>query len=254
MPPIERPALPNEVRPTAAWATALLAALVREERTGRRPARLTEPGLETWRRFRGRLGALDLLSIVFEDAAVLHPIPFDPDRLGADLHLDRLPVALVESWLEALQAPADRTDGAEHVIEQARLLDLPTRLGRSDLNVVKAHHRLLELPGTGGQLAHHLVSTLPDLTLQGNFTLACGSWQELTLAGVIALDLQAPHTDFILPVDPAALRGDPAHPLRARHRSAPFDFVVGLHPDKGGRYRQEDELTLWFGPARVLLV
>ena len=254
MPSIERLAVQPDVRPTATWATALLAALVREERTGRRPVRLTEPGLETWHRFRGRLGAVDLMSIVFEDAAVLHPIPFDPGRLGADLHLDRLPVALVESWLEALQSPVELASGSEHVHEQARLLDLPTRLGRSDLHVVKAHHRVLELPGTGGQLAHHLVSTLPDLTLQGNFTLACGSWQELTLAGVVALDLQAPHTEFILPVDPTALRGDPAHPLRARHRAVPFDFVVGLHPDKGGRHQLEDELALWFGPARVLLV
>jgi hypothetical protein len=40
------------------------------------------------------------------------------------------------------------------------------------------------------------VTSQNDLTLHDNFAIACGSWQELTLAGVIALELGAPRTDF----------------------------------------------------------
>jgi hypothetical protein len=133
--------------------------------------------------------------------------------------------------------------------EQARLLGLPTRMARSDLHVVKPHQKVLELPGTGGQLAHHLVSSQKDITPPGQLRVACGSWQELTLAGVIGLELGAPHSDFAVRADAASLK-DPDHPLRQRS----FDFVVGLHPDKGGLFRVEDQLAIWFPTAKVLLV
>ena len=32
------------------------------------------------------------------------------------------------------------------------------------------------------------------------------------------------------------------------------DFVVGLHPTKGGLFRDEDQLAIWFSDARRLLV
>src|SRR5205814_3027574 len=96
--------------------------------------------------------------------------------------------------------------GVEYVAEQARVLGIPTRMARSDLHVVKPHQKVLELPGTGGQLAHHLVASQRDLTLQDNFIAACGSWQELTLAGVIGLELGAPHSDFAVRIEVADLR------------------------------------------------
>jgi hypothetical protein len=40
------------------------------------------------------------------------------------------------------------------------------------------------------------------------------------------------------------------HPLRQRS----FDFVVGLHPDKGGLFRVEDQLAIWFPNAKKILV
>lgn len=239
----------SEQRPTATWAAALLHALARDETAGRRPARLTEPGLATWKRFRGRLGAEDLVALLFEDAAVLHRVPFDASALGAPLDLGRLPAGVAEDWLEAIPALDTQAPGAEYIGAQARLLGLSTRMARSELHVVKPHQRVLELPGTGGQLAHHLVSSQSDITLQDNFTVACGSWQELTLAGVVALDLAAPHTGFAVATEVEALR-DPAHPLRKRS----FDFVIGLHPDKGGLFRVEDQLAIWFGAAKILLV
>ncbi|MBK6520461.1 MAG: hypothetical protein IPG04_41640 [Polyangiaceae bacterium] len=114
---------------------------------------------------------------------------------------------------------------------------------------MKPHQKVLELPGTGGQLGHHLVSTQPDITLQDNVVIACSTWQELTLAGIVALERGAPHSELIRPVEAAELKL-PDHPLRRR----PFDFVVGLHPDKGGLYRAEDQLAIWFPSATLLLV
>jgi len=211
--------------------------------------RLTEPQLATWTRFRGRLTTTDLLTLLFEDAAVLHRVPFDPATLGGPIRLSALPSAVSGAWLGALPTADLQASGADYIAQQARLLGLPTRMARSDLHVVKSHQKVLELPGTGGQLGHHIVSSQRDVTLQDNFTLACSTWQELTLAGVIALDLGAPHTDFVLKLADNDLR-DAAHPLRQRS----FDFVVGLHPDKGGLLRVEDQLAIWFPTAKFLLV
>jgi hypothetical protein len=241
--------LSSEQRPSAVWVASLLHALARDEVAGRRPQRLTEPRLATWSRFRGRLSATDLVSLLFEDAAVIHHVPFDAPALGAPLHVERIPESVTQAWLEAIPSLELQTAAADYIADQAKLLGLPTRMARSDLHVVKPHQKVLELPGTGGQLAHHLVSSQTDLTLKNNFTVACGSWQELTLAGIVALDLGAPNTEFATKVDVADLR-DAKHSLRQRS----FDFVIGLHPDKGGLFRVEDQLAIWFSGAKVLLV
>jgi hypothetical protein len=169
--------------------------------------------------------------------------------VSGNLHPDRLPELVTDGWLESVATLALDNPSAEYVLEQARLLGLPTRMARSDLHVVKPHQRVLELPGTGGQLAHHLVSSQRDLTLQDNFVVACGSWQELTLAGVIGLELAAPHSDFATHAEAEDLK-NADHALRQRS----FDFVVGLHPDKGGLFRVQDQLAIWFPTAKVLLV
>lgn len=246
---LEISALSSEQRPTGAWAAALLHALARDEAAGRRPARLTEPSLATWSRFRGRLDASDLVALLFEDAAVLHKVPFDPAELGGPLALDLLPESVADGWLRTLSALDLQQAGTDYLVEQARLLGLPMRMARSELHMVKPHQRVLELPGTGGQLAHHIVSTQTGLTLQDNFVVACASWEELTLSGVVALDLGAPHTDFVQKVELAGLR-EPEHPLRQRS----FDFVIGLSPDKGGLFRVEDQLAIWWSSAKVVLV
>ncbi|MCG8417453.1 MAG: hypothetical protein MJE77_05855 [Proteobacteria bacterium] len=238
--------------PTAAWAACLVHALVRDEAAGRRPARLTEPGLATWNRFRGRLAVTDLLALLFEDAAVLHPVPFSARAIGGPPGpggLDRLPDSLVQTWLEAVPTLDLERPSAEYIAAVASALELPTRMARSDLHVVKPHQTVLELPGSGGQLAHHITSSQSNLALQDNFTIACETWQELTLAGIVALDRAAPHTRFVSELAPDDLRR-PDHPLRQRN----FDFVIGLHPDKGGHFHISDELAIWFSGAKVLLV
>lgn len=59
---------------------------------------LWAPSHSTWARFRGRLPATDLLALLFEDAAVLHRIPFDPAALG-DALMGDVPLALVGEML-----------------------------------------------------------------------------------------------------------------------------------------------------------
>jgi hypothetical protein len=241
--------LSEELRPTGIWAASLLHALARDEASGRRRPRLTEPNLDTWSRFRGRLESTDLISLLFEDAAVLHPVPFDPRAVGAALRPEMLPELVASRWLASLGTLPLTTSGPDYILEQARLLGLPTRMARSELHTLKPHQKVLELPGTGGQLAHHLLTNQKDLRLQDNFAVACGSWQELTLAGVVALELGAPHSDFATRAEVEDLKS-PSHPLRQRS----FDFVVGLHPDKGGLFRVEDQLAIWFPSAKILLV
>jgi len=162
---------------------------------------------------------------------------------------ERLNEMLCDQWLKAVGELPLRASAADYVMDQARLLQVPTRLARSDLHVVKVHQRVLELPGTGGQLAHHLVSTQGDITLQDNFVVACGSWQEMTLAGIVGLECGAPNSSFAVRCAVGDLR-DPGHQLRQRS----FDFVIGLHPDKGGLFRVEDQLAIWFPNAKILLV
>lgn len=249
MPGFDVSALSDDLKPTGLWAASLLHAIARDEAAGRRTQRLTEPKLDTWARFRGRLTSADLVALLFEDAAVLHRVPFDPASVGGPLRLDRFPAAVADNWLSSIGSLTLDTAGNEYILEQARRLDLPTRMARSELHVVKAHQKVLELPGTGGQLAHHLVSTHKDVTLQDNVVVACATWQELTLTGIVALELGAPHSDFIVRADVDALK-NAAHPLRQRS----FDFVVGLSPDKGGQLRVEDQLAIWFPTAKVLLV
>jgi hypothetical protein len=241
--------LTNGQRSTGIWAASLLQAIARDEAAGRRTPRLTEPKLDTWSRFRGRLTSTDFITLLFEDAAILHRLPFDPSAVGGPIDPAGLPESLAEAWLASIGSLSRTGSGSDYVLDQARLLGLPSRLARSELQVVRSHQRVLELPGTGGQLAYHIVSTQGDLTIQDNFLVACNTWQELTLAGIVGLDLAAPHSDFLLRIEIEGLK-DPAHPLRQRS----FDFVVGLHPDKGGPFRIEDQLAIWFPTAKAILV
>lgn len=249
MPTLDVSRLTEAQRLTGVWAASLLHAIARDEAAGRRRPALTEPKLDTWRRFRGRLSSVDLVSLLFEDAAVLHRLPYDPVAVGGPVRLAQLPEAIADEWLTSIESLSLNTPSSEYIFEQARLLGVPTRMARSELHVVKPHQKVLELPGTGGQLAHHLIDTQRDLALQDNFIVACGSWQELTLAGIIAVELGAPHCDFAVHADAMELR-NPEHPLRQRS----FDLVVGLHPDKGGLFRVEDQLAIWFSTAKLLLV
>ena len=241
--------LPASLPALEQYALVLLRAIVREEVAGRRPPRLTEPGQATWQRFRGRLGSADLLRLLAEDGAVVHPLPFDAARLGSDLSLELLDDTVVDSFIGDLPSLDLAQPSGAYIEDQARRLGVPSRLARSDLHQVKAHQRVLELPGTGGQLSHYLVTTQPGLTVQQNCTIACDGAAELALAGIVALDLGAPNSDFIVATSSDDLKS-PEHPLRQQR----FDFVMGLRPEKGGRLAVADQLALWFHGAKVVLV
>lgn len=221
----------------------MLRALGREESLGRRPKRLLEPGLATWTQFHGRLQPSALLELVLEDAAVSQPVPFDAARiLGRADPLSRVPAIELKRWLDALVAEGDQnTPSAAYIQAQAKLLGLPTKIARSDLVVVKPHQHVLELPGTGGQLTHHLLETHPELPIREVFTIACASWQELALAGLVCVE------KGLLGEPPASI--DPKlEAARAEKRS--FDFVFGVD---AGLFSQE-QLASWFPNARVQLV
>jgi len=241
--------LSKSQRPTGLWAASLVHALARDEAAGRRSQRLTEPDLATWKRFRGRLNATDLVALLFEDAAVLHQVPFSPSHMDESLRLQRLPSELAAAWLGAIKDLDLSANGREYIDAQAKFLGLPTRMARADLHVIKPHHKVLELPGTGGQLAHHLTSSQDDIALHDNFRIACCSWQELTLAGIIGLDLGAPHSNYAVKVEVGGMES-PDHSLRQRS----FDFVIGLSPDKGGLFQIQDQLAVWFSGAKIFLV
>src|SRR5258705_7682335 len=106
--------LTDEQRATGVWAAALLLALARDEAAGRRPQRLTEPKLDTWSRFRGRLTNADFAMLLFEDGAVIHRIPFDPSALGGPIQPNRLPESAVESWVKVLALLPLNEPGADY--------------------------------------------------------------------------------------------------------------------------------------------
>jgi len=66
---------------------------------------------------------------------------------------------------------------------------------------------------------------------------------------VAALSCGAPSGDFIVRATADSMKAI-EHPLRQRS----FDFVVGLAPDKGGQFKVQDQLAIWFPNAKIVLV
>ena len=188
-----------------------------------------------------------LLELLLEDAAVTQPFPFDVGRvLPPDVMPGRLGAELVGAWIEVLRQLDLDAPGPEYITAQARLLGLPTRLGRGNLHKVKPHHRILELPGTGGQLAHHIVSTQPEVFLQDVFTIACDGWRELTLAGLVVVDcgLTGDHLPIL----------DDPRLESVRAGGSRFDYVIGLEPDKGGAFEPDELGSLLDANGTLILV
>ncbi len=239
------PDLDPPQRDAAAYLAAALYALAREEHAGRRPKRLIEPNHATWQRFRGRLGPLDFAELVLEDAAVNQPEPFALERvLGSREALRALPETLVGDWLSELSRLPLGTPDRDYIEDQAKRLGLKARPAFSDLHKLAAHHRVLELPGSGGRLAAHAVLSQSELSFKDMFTVACASWQERLLAGLVAVSLDVRGDTRIL-VDPTL--------EHARKAEGGFSHVFGLKPEKGGAF---DARTLegFFPSATIVLV
>lgn len=227
------------------YAAATLLALAREEHAGRRDKRLLEPGQATWNLFRGRLGHRALLELLLEDAAVRQPFPFDAARaLGRDGALADLPDATVTAWIDELSRIDLANPPADYIASQAKLLGVSTRGAKADLHRVKPFHRVLELPGSGGQLAHHIASNQPELVFRDVFTVACATRSEWLLAGLAAVEQKAEGSELAIKMEASldAFRGQP------------FDYVIGLAPDKGGLFTKAAVAAIAPPSATILLV
>ncbi|MES2638061.1 MAG: hypothetical protein V4850_01205 [Myxococcota bacterium] len=229
-------------------ARCLLRALARRERSGRAPARLTEPGLATWVQMKGNLELQHLLALVAEDAAIRFPIPAD---LGRVLDVDSQSFSkildnIVDGWLRELTPDVLDAPRPDAIADYAKLLELPTRFAGADLHKIQADKRVLELPGTGGQLVARALERSPEAYLHTNCTVLTASWAERTLAGLAAMEWDAPGVDFTRDDADLAWATEPDQ----RHR---FDLVFGLLPEKGGRW---DTATLQsrFPAATIVLV
>lgn len=215
------------------FASVVANALVRAEVADRLPPRFTRSGPQLWDAFRNELTEADLLDLTVRDLAVAMPQFFALNQLWPEASGDELrtisPTEADQYITEAI-AQADQPREA-YLQAQARALSvrLPSMESLNILPHPEAHHRILELTGTGGWLAYTMASH-PDATVYywENFTVACGTWQELLLAGLIALELGAP-TRRELPVifDPTlarVLNGDVA-----------FDWIIGIREENQSR-------------------
>lgn len=230
-------------------AEQLVTALARREHAGRASKRLTEPDLATWRQFRGNLGHNHLLALVAEDAAVRFPLPASPAAVLRDPaapSLREVPHVQVVQWLSALTQEALGAPRSEALTQAARALDLPHRYAGASLHKLQAATRVLELPGTGGQLVARALERSPDATLHINCTVLTGGWADRAMAGLVAMEFDAPNQDFVHH-DPD-LQWATSPEQRAR-----FDLVFGLHPSKGGSF-DETALAGRFPQATLVLV
>lgn len=250
--------VPGDLEDAGRFAAVALCAIAREEALGRRPRRLLEDGHATWHQFRGRLGAVDFVELLLEDAAVTQPFAFDAQALlgPAAAGIGKLPLGQVQRWMDLLAeqysgAGAAGTgggtaDSSDYIADQAQRLELPSRLARSELHTgVRAHHRVLELPGTGGQLALYLVEHVEGIYLQDVFTIAWESWRDRMLAGLVAVE------NGLTGRAPVAPEPGLEYALA---RSGQYDYVIGARPERGVQPYEEAELLSRFPDAVVVLV
>ncbi len=229
-------------------ARCLLRGLARREHSGRAPARVTEPGLATWAQLKGNLERQYLLALLAEDASVRYPLPADLDRvLGVDTQsFTRIPDNIVDGWLRELTPDVLDAPRPDAITEYARLLDVPSRFAGAELHKIQADKRVLEVPGTGGQLVARALERSPDAWLHTNCTVLTASWAERAMAGLVAMEWDAPGVDFTRDDADIAWATGPDQ----RHR---FDLVFGLLPEKGGRW-DAATLSSRFPAATVVLV
>jgi hypothetical protein len=230
-------------------ARCLLLALARREQAGRGHRRLLEPGRATWAQFRGNLSASALLAILAEDASLRFPLPASLAAVlgSAPRHgFDEIPEGQVAEWLGELKPALLESSRVELLAHYARSLDLPHRYAGADLHKIQATAKVLELPGTGGQLIARALERSPDAYLQVNGTVLTQSWAERAMAGLVAMECDAPDTHFVVD-DPNLVWA-----TNPEHRNT-FTLVFGLSPEKGGRW-DAPTLASRFPAATVVLV
>lgn len=224
-------------------ASCLVEAIARREQSSGATQRLADT--KTWKAFKGHMDNSHLLALVAEDTAVRFPLPADPTAVAESesapsfsklsdpqVHamLQQIGDALPLSSRDALARWGKRLD--------LRGYDVPRKIGAST--------RVLELPGTGGLLAARALEKTDDAYLHVNFTVLAADWKDRAMAGLVAMELDTPNTDFVVS-DPELAWA--THADRRRD----YDLVLGLSQAHGGQW---DEATLRerFPRADVALV
>ncbi len=166
-----------------------LRAIARLERVGDlRPARLSDPELARWHRYRRKLGWRDLIAILHEDLAGPFPVPFDLGRWDED-PLSDLTEEVAQGLISAARAEDER-DTLTFLKDAAQGLGLPAGGRIADLPKVQPHHRVLELPGSGGRIAAHQ-ALRKDLEFGQAFTFVADTDAERIAIGLAAVELRA---------------------------------------------------------------
>ena len=230
-------------------AEQLVFALACREHQRRASARLTEHRQQTWQAFRGNLDYPHLVALLAEDAAVRFPLPADVNTVigaGTNLQLSELSSATVVHWLNQLSPDRLDAPATAALASMATALDLPHRYAGANLHKLQSATRVVELPGTGGQLVARALERSPEAVLHVNATVLTSTWADRAMAGFVAMEFDAPHQSFIQDDPDLTWATAPAQ----RNR---FDLVFGLLPDKGGNYAQDD-LQLRFPAATIVLV
>ena len=225
-------------------AECLIEALARRESAGRSPARITKK--DDWNAFRGHMDHSHWLGMLAEDTAVRFPLPADPTAVAES------PTAPAFTSL-ADPMVYDMTQKAQKEVlslsPRAVLTRWGKRLNRRGWDVprkIQPSMRVLELPGTGGLLAARALEKNEEAYLHTNITVLAADWLDRAMAGLVAMEANAPNTDFV--------RTDPDLAwATAAERRREFDLVLGLDTNHGGRW---DEATLQerFPRADIALV
>jgi len=221
---------------------ASLRAIVRAEADERVPARFTGTGKAVWDTFRNELTTADLISLCVQDAGVTMPVPFDPSSWWPDWParaLLRPSEADADNWLaDAMSQVDEQRDSYLRGLAAALGVDLPSDHALAGLSAPERHERWLELPGTGGWVAY-VLSTDPQAGLYfwENFSIVCGTPQEMLFAGLIAWELGAPpHAPLPIRLDDAGLTvtlrsGEKYHAIVGRRDLHGHRDLRVLHPN-----------------------
>jgi hypothetical protein len=190
--------------------------IARLERSGLRPPRLTELDHERWHRVRRKLGWVAFIDLLHEDLAEAFPTSFALDRWST--HPTRDGAGLDDAAAKALideAAQADDADRLTFLRLACRGLGLMEGGNIAMLPKVQTHQRALELPGCGGRIAAHQVTTHVGLSFHEHFAFVADTDAERVAVGLAAAELRANAPRILTTAE-----------LRAERPA--FDHVLGI--------------------------